>query len=206
MISALTTVFILSLMTPRSSGLGLLRTGAVSAVERFLEAQNAPCFAFLGGQGHLPGQMTFDDPSAFNNCEDVCCQFAMVTLNDLGEFTAKFRGLDKARLYVFVNLNPDERPGLDLEIPQDNFILFQRVKGFNEIYSIFAKKRGKIARKNWHWNGQAFVDDRGRQSRTLEVDLKGETLRVATALLAPFDEVWTDVQGHVVVGRGVLVS
>ena len=79
---------------------------------------------------------------------------------------------------------------------QDNVVWLQTISGENEMFGIYEKKKGKFAQTS-AWNGVNFREEPFKRT------FQGETMRIASSVVYPNTEVFTDENGRVIPKGGV---
>ena len=107
--------------------------------------------------------------------------------------------LTQFRMYVVINLMRGEKPK---DIPVNNVIWLQSET--DSLFSVYEKQRGKM-KMIFVWNGNYFLDAKGRKHASFSRTVKGEVIRVGSTIFPPHTFPHTDDDGILVHGGGVEV-
>ena len=105
---------------------------ALEVAERILGSEHAPCFVLSGRNNtFMPAsaKQVWFPVSLLDNCDDVCCNHAVLFLHGLDQIGRTFRSLGHLRMYFVVNLLQNEDPSRSLNIRHDNIVLLQTITG-----------------------------------------------------------------------------
>ena len=137
-------------------------------------------------------------PNQLSNCIGTCCDYVIVILDGFEALPPK---LSKFHMYIFINTKSGQIPS-NFSIDLDNFLIFQRVRNSNNLFTIFEKKSERIKQISV-WNGKYFMNGPAKNKfAKLIRSLKGEVLRVSSGPILPCSFITTLKNGRQIVGDG----
>ena len=161
---------------------------AMNGVDEILQYEFAPCFVVTSINYTISIENSINSTYLplfqLEHCMELCCDYVVLILHSLKKTTSTLNSMSKFRMYIIVDLVTSENPYKSQMLLQDNAVIFQAVKNSNLMFGIYEKKQGKFKLTNV-WNGKIFINEPFMRN------FKGETMRVASAMLPPYAEVYT---------------
>ena len=171
----------------------------LSALNEILRYEVAPCYVISSENGtELSYNVLHSHWIALSElelCEDLCCDYSIIFLHGLRKINAVFTSLGNFRMYIVINMIRNEQPQKHLKLHQDNVIILQTVDGDKGMLGAYEKIRGQFIQTSI-WNGQKFIPGPFMRS------FQGETMRLGTATMLPYTEVYTVNKDEIYIGSG----